>query len=299
MRTALSLLGCWLLLLAAGSTAVARPSGGRPLVDATGVRFRARAAPDRIISLAPSLTEEVFALGDGNALVGDTIYCRHPAAAQTKTKIGTMLTPDLELIVRLQSDLILATKEGNRMATVAQLRHLGLRVYVVGDSRNFEGIARQFRALARLLHRESAGNAVLELANADIDSVQARVAKLPAVTVLFQVQAIPLVSVSRGSFINAILHDAGGRNIAADAPGRYPRLSREAVLAADPAVILVSQEQMGPDVSIQNWLGLGRLTAARARQVFPVPSYLFDTPTPMTFAAAVQMAARLLHPGER
>lgn len=287
------LLGIWALLLAA----VWAQTAASALVDATGVSFRAARPPIRIVSLAPSLTEDVFALGDGGtSLVGDTIYCRYPAAAAIKTKIGSMLTPDLEQIVQLHPDLVLATSEGNRLATVAQLRRLGLRVFVIGDSRNFDDIANHFRVLARLLHRSVTGEAVLRRAQAQIAAARERVAGQRPVLVFYEVQSIPLVSVSSGSFIDAILRDAGGRNVAAELPGRYPRLSREAVLAANPDAILISREQAEPDAAVKDWLTFPGLAAARKRRVFAVPAHVFDTPTPMTFAAAVTLAARLLHP---
>ena len=279
---------------APGQSPAARPAA--VLKDATGVVFPHPGHVSRIVSLAPSLTQEIFALGAGDALIADTTYCRYPAAAQTKTKIGSTLSPDLELIVSLHPDLIVATLDGNRLATVGQLRRAGLAVFVTHSASDFADVQANFLILARLLGRSSAAQAVLEQAQRQIATERARVAGLPPVRTFFELQQMPLVSANDDTFIGEELRDAGAINVMGRTSSRYPRLSEEAVLHANPDAILVDNEQSDPARAVSNWTRFPSLAAARQRHIFLVSSHLFDTPTPMNFADAVHVASHLLHP---
>lgn len=282
------------------STAAAQvPNRPAPLTDATGVLFAHPGHYRRIISLAPSLTEEIFALGDGKALVADTIYGLYPAAAKTKKKIGSTLTPDLGLIVSLRPDLIVATEDGNRAATIAQLRRLGLCVFVFGESVTFRDIKASFQELGRLLGRERSARPVLRQAERQIAAVRTRIARKPLVRVFFELEQVPLMSANNNSFIGEALRDAGAISVLGSAAARFSRVSEESVLQANPDAILVANEQADPTRAVTDWMRFPSLTAVRQHRVYLVPSHIFDSPTPMTFAAAVRIAARLLHPEVR
>ncbi|MGH9486990.1 MAG: ABC transporter substrate-binding protein, partial [Terriglobales bacterium] len=270
-----------------------------PLTDATGVVFAHPGRFRRIVSLAPSLTEEIFALGDGNALLADTIFGLYPAAARTKAKIGSTLAPDLGLIVSLHPDLVVATEDGNRRTTVEQLRRLGLRVFVVGQSSTFRDIKSNFRELGRLLGRESSARKVLREAERQVALVRTRVSQEPRVRVFFELQQTPLMSANDDTFIGEALRDAGATDILGAVAARYPRVSEESVLQSNPGAILVANEQADPARAVSDWTRFPSLSAARQRHIYLVPSHIFDSPTPTNFAAAVRIAAQLLHPEAR
>jgi len=268
------------------------------VTDATGVTLRTDPPARRVISLVPSVTEEIYSLGAGSRLVADTTFDLYPAAARSKPKIGSVLSPDLELIVALHPDLILASQEATRGATIQQLRRLHLPVFVMGRTASFAQIVECFRALARLLGRSEAADAVVHSAEALLAAVRAQ-AVGRAVPVFLELNGPDLVSVNRQTFLDEILRDAGGANVVAADPVLYPRLSREAVLRANPTVILIANEQADPQGEIQSWLRFPDLAAARSHRVFLVPSHVFAEPTPANFAAAAAITVKLLHPEAR
>jgi len=254
------------------------------------------APPRRVISIAPSVTEEIFALGAEDRLIADTVYCNYPAAARAKPKIGSMLSPNLERIVALRPDLVVASEDGNRAQTVQQLQALGVHVVVFGEARAWRDIAAQFQQLGELLGRGEQARALLEKEQDTLSRLAHRLARVRPVRVFFEVGADPLVSANRATFIDDILSRAGGRNVEAASAVRYPFLSVESVLAANPEVILISTESSEDTNPAQAWARYPDLAARRRGRIFQVPAHLFSTPTPMTFTAAVGMAARLLHP---
>jgi len=259
-------------------------------------RSAAAPVPARVVSIAPSVTEEIYALGAESRLLADTVYCNYPEAARTKPKIGSMLSPNLERIVALHPDLVVASQEGNRAQTVQQLQALGVRVVVFGEARSWGDIAAQFQQLGDLLGRGAQARTLLQQDQEQLNRLARGLTSRPAVRVFFEVGAEPLVSANRATFIDDILRRAGGVNVAAGSAVRYPFLSVESVLQANPEVILISTEP-GEDLAPAHaWARYPDLAARRSGRIFQVPAHLFSTPTPTTFVAAVGMAARLLHP---
>ncbi len=305
-RTALMLWPCLLrcaALLCAASVIAAhagplpgpRVGGYRGFVDATGTTVQVPLRGLRIVSIAPSLTEEVFSLGAGGQLVGDTIYCIHPNAARRVTKVGSMLQPSLEVIASLHPSLVLATEEGDRAETVEQLRALHIPVYVMGSSNSWSSIARHYEILGQMLGREAQARRVLVRCRAQLSAVAKALRNQPPVTVLFQLSTSPVISVNGQTFISDALRRAGGINVEAGQSMRYPRLSEETVLAQNPDFILLSGD-LGAATIASAWRAFSGLRAVRRRQVVGVPAHIFSTPTPFTFAAAVIVAAHRLHP---
>ncbi len=250
--------------------------------------------PQRIVSLGPINTENVFLLGAGDRLVADTSYCVHPAAARDKVKIGSVMQLNIEQILGLQPDLILATGLTSPQQ-VAQLAASGVRVVHFPQPSNFVEICAQFLELGRLLGLEARAREIIAEAQQKVRAIQQRVKGLPARKVFLQVGAHPLFASVANSFTNDFIVLAGGINIAAG-DGRY---NREKVTAQNPDVIIIAV--MGSEGGIgagekEEWLRFAPISAVRNRQVFVVDPNLICSPSPMTFVKALEQIAALIHP---
>ena len=240
------------------------------VTDVTGEEFVFEKPPARIVSLNPDFTDNLFALGAGDRVVGVTDFCRYPAASGKKASVGNLAQPNLEAIVSLKPDLVLATTGGNSPETVRGLRGLGLPVFVTGPSSTFQGYFDLLSRLGTLLNRKEAADALIGELRGEIERLRARAKKSPRVPVFFQVGVNPLISAGEGTLIDEMLEITGGKNIAAGSPLRYPILSLEKVLAEDPEVIVIAA--MGSEAAGGRalWEKYPELRAVRNNRVFVV-----------------------------
>jgi ABC-type Fe3+-hydroxamate transport system substrate-binding protein len=220
----------------------------RVWTDSVGARVTLHGAPQRVISLAPSLTEDVFALGAGGQLVGDTNFCNHPAAARSKVKVGSMLQPNAEIILRLHPDLVLATQDGDSAQAVHRLEALGIPVYTFSLSRNYAAIRQNYLTMGALLGRAQTARRQMQAIDHQLAAMQQKLQGRPRSRVFLQLGVGSLFTASGLTFANDILQSAGAVNVMAALPVRYPQVSREAVLAAHPDAILVTVD---PSASMQ------------------------------------------------
>ena len=252
--------------------------------------------PQRIVSLGPINTENVFLLGAGDRLVADTSYCVHPAAARDKVKIGSVMQLNIEQILGLHPDLILATGLTSPQQ-VAQLAASGVRVVHFPQPSNFAGICAQFLELGRLLGLESRAREIIAEAQKKVRAIQMRVKDLPPKRVFLQVGAHHLFASVESSFTNDYIVLAGGINIAAgQKDGRY---NREKVTAQNPDVIIIAV--MGSEGGIgagekEEWLRFTPISAVRNRQVYVVDPDIICSPSPMTFVKGLEQIAALIYP---
>src|SRR5439155_23682367 len=192
--------------------------------------------PQRIVSLAPSITEILFAIGLGERVVGVTQYCDYPPEAQAKPKVG-YTHPSLEAIVALQPDLVLAPRELLRADALGKLEQLEIPTYVL-DAQTVDSILAHIQTLGRILGAQTAADELTGRMRRRIEDIRVRTSSLPRLRVLYVLNSEPLITVGPGSFIHQLIELAGGSNIAARAQVAYPRLSMEAVLKEDPELIL-------------------------------------------------------------
>jgi len=255
-----------------------------------------RGVPQRIVSLGPINTENVFLLGAGDRLVANTSYCIHPAAAKTKVKIGSVMQFNIEQILGLQPDLILATGLTTPQQ-VAQLAASGVRVVHFRQPSSFVAICEQFLELGKLLGLEARAREIIAQAQGDVLAIQQRVARLPPRKVFLQVGASPLFASVESSFTNDFIVLAGGINIAAGKhDGRY---NHEMVTAQNPEVIIVAimgSEGGAGGREKEEWLRFAPITAVQNRQVFVLDADLICSPSPLTFVKALEQMASLIHP---
>lgn len=210
----------------------------RPVVDETGRRLAVPARVERIVTLAPNLTEIVFALGLEEKLVGVTSHCDFPAAARTKPQVGDVVNPSLEKILDLKPDLVLATTAGNRRETVEALERLGVPLYGV-EARSVEGIFVSIRDIAELAGTPQAGVELAEHLEARLAAVEEGTARATRPRVLFAIWVEPLVTIGKDTFLNDVLARAGAQSVTADLGESWPRLSVEEVIRRDPDYLIL------------------------------------------------------------
>ncbi len=286
------------LLLA--SLAAASPASSGVYRDAVGREVAVPKAPQRLVSLAPNLTEILFALGLGSKVVGVTIFCDWPPEAREKPKVGGFINPSLEAIVALNPDLVLATADGNRPDDVHRLEELGVAVYVV-DSRSVEDILETIAAVGRLTDRETQGLELVAGLRRRRDQVRAAVENRTPVPVFVALDRTPLITAGEGTFIGELIALAGGENIVRSSAIKYPVYNLEQLLKLDPAVILVAVGPSppgggNPAGSLSRLPGSESLRAVRQGRVHEVGEGDFFRPGPRIMETLEEMA-EMFHPG--
>lgn len=246
------------------------------LTDASGHVLEASREPRRIVSLVPSLTDTLFALGLGDRVVGVSSYCVEPREGVAgKVKVGGQKDPRLEAIRALEPDLVLANIEENLEPHVAQLRAWGLPVWVTYPRTVAEGIAMVRELGAVTGARERAGALADEL-EGQLAATRATVAGRPPVDVFYAIWRDPYMTVGRDTYIHDMLTACGGRNVFAARPQRYPTVSVEEVVAARPAVILLPDEPFRfRRAHLSDWTPHAEVPAVRAGRVHLVDGKLY------------------------
>ena len=264
--------------------------------DEIGRRLTIKNIPQRIVSLAPGITETLFALNLGNKVVGVTSFCDWPAPARQKPQVGGFVNPSIEKIVSLQPDLVIATADGNRKDTVRQLERVGLAVYVTNPS-NTEEI------LTSILH---IGEITAEEKNARslVGSLRKRLANVTAQTrgkikprIFFQIGLDPVITAGKGTLINEVIGLAGGINIAGSDAARYPRYSAEGIMAGAPDIILFAPMAHDREfAAVKNyWQKFKEIPAVKNNKIYPVETDLISRASPRIIDALEKMAL-IFHP---
>lgn len=211
----------------------------RLVVDETGRRVGVPARVERIVSLAPSITEILFALGLESRLAGVTDWCDFPPAAKSKPSVGQVISPSLEKIAALKPDLVLATTAGNRRETATAIERLGIPLYGL-NPRSVEEVLTSIRTLGELLHVQQAGADLEAGLRSRLETVAARVGGRPRPRVLFVLWLEPLMSIGRQTFVHDALVRAGAESVSADRPEDWPRLSLEEALRQNPDYLILA-----------------------------------------------------------
>lgn len=252
--------------------------------------------PQRVISLAPSITEIVFALKQGNRLKAVTRYSDYPHEATQLPRIGSYVRLDIERIVALNPDLCIATKDGNPKAIIDRLASLNIPVYVV-DPHSLNTILETIREIGTILNADDRAITLTTGMRARIQRVKSRVAQANhRPRVFFQIGVSPIVSVGNETFIHELIEIAGGKNLA-EGPLAYPRFSREQVLTLKPEVLIItsmSRQAVFEQVKAQ-WRRWPNIPAVRDDRIHLVDSDLFDRPSPR-LVNGLELLIRLIHP---
>mgnify|MGYP001606273080 CR=1 FL=1 len=262
--------------------------------DALGRTVVLPDSPRRIVSLAPHLTEILFAVGAGDRVVGATAFCDYPEAAKRVPRIGGFSDPSIERVLAAQPDLVIATLVGNRREIVEELIRLGLPVYVSGVEAISE-IPREVRRIGAVAGRAEGGESAARPMETALAEIARRTAGRPRVAVYYQLWDQPYMTVSDGSFIDDAIHLAGGRNVFAGLSAANPRVSLEAVVAAKPEVMILSG--MGKEGAglASRWSRYSTIPAVAGGRIHIVNSDLLHRPGPRVIEGVEQLA-RWIHP---
>ena len=284
----------WLCVPASART-IEQPT--RMVVDETGRVVRVPTRIERIITLAPSLTEIVYALGLEDRLVGVTNQCDYPPAAQQKQRVGDVINPNLEMIVELKPDVVLGSKVDNLSKTVEAIKHLGVPLYGLYPT-TVQGVLDSIRHIAELAGVAERGEALAGRLQAQLRELQTRLEQTSTAKprLLFVVWVDPLIVVGGGTFLSDALTQAGGISVSAGLRGNWPRLSLEEVVELDPDFLVLPRSH-GLNTRMANlsqrkpW---NRLRAVRQNRVIWIDAAI-ERPGPR-IVAVIEQLAQALHP---
>jgi iron complex transport system substrate-binding protein len=282
--------------VAAQTSALTPAPARREVTDEVGRRVSLPLAPQRIVSLSPNLTETIFALGAQEKLAGVTDFCDFPPEARQKTRVGGAISPNLEQIVALKPDLVLATTALNRKVTVEELERLGVSVYATKPRRVRDVIA-SLERLGQMIGAEERGATLAASLRSRLAELEQRLAGRAPRTVLFIVWADPLITIGPETFIADALRYAGARS-AVETTQDWPRLSLEEAVRLQPEFLVFadthseSVETRVRDLSERP--GWRSLEAVQQKRV-AIVSDAISRPAPR-LVDAIEQLARQLHP---
>jgi iron complex transport system substrate-binding protein len=271
------------------------PAPALTLTDQTGREVSLPAPPRRIISLVPSVTEVLFAIAAQDRLAGVTDFCDYPPEARRKPRVGGMLAPNLETILTLKPDLVIATTAGNREETFVQLGRLRIPVYLVNPTTMGDVLDLIARLGALTEHPVPAARLVTAL-DTRIRTVVGRVAPRGRPRVLYVLWPEPVIVPGRDALVSELIMLAGGDSVTADSGAGYPRYSLEAAVARAPQTIILADHGAGLDtLSREKWERLSALPAVKAGRLFSVDGNLLHHYGPRV-VDGLELLARLIHP---
>ncbi|HKO05911.1 MAG TPA: cobalamin-binding protein [Candidatus Acidoferrales bacterium] len=264
--------------------------------DELGRLVRVPAAPQRIVSLAPNLTETVFALESGDRLVGVTDFCDYPPEALTRARVGGPINPNFEQIVSLHPDVVLATRALNRRETVEALDRLGFPVFTT-DPRTVEDVIASTRRLGKLLGVEARGESLATELEQRLAELARRLAGRPARRVFFVVWTDPIISTGPHTFLADALRRAGAESVVS-VEQDWPQIGIEELLRQNPDFLVFSgthpDDPQSTISSLEKRPGWSSLDAVRERH-YAVVSDALARPAPRLLDA-IEDLARQLHP---
>jgi iron complex transport system substrate-binding protein len=292
---ALAMLIAFFVSLLACAPAPTPAPAAQTLTDDAGRVVALKSAPQRIISLAPSNTEVLYALGLGARVVGVTEYCNYPPEAKEKPKVGGFAKIDLEKVVGLNPDLVLATNI-HAKTVVPELEKRGIPVVVV-EPKNVADVFAKITFVGKLTGATDAAAKLTAQMKTRMDAVTAQVAQAKTKPRVFYEIDKSLYTPGPGSYIDDLLTQAGGVNIAADAKNSYAQLSPEVIIAQDPEVILLGDMLFGETpASVSARPGWTTISAVKNGRVVPVLNEdVIARPGPRV-VEGLELIARALYP---
>ncbi|MGH8854080.1 MAG: cobalamin-binding protein [Telluria sp.] len=278
----------WMVLLA---TALAAPLAGAVTVqDDAGNTITLNKPAARVISMSPHVTELLFAAGGGNRIVGAVSYSDYPEAAKSIPRIGTNREIDLESVIAMKPDLVVAWMHNGSERQIEMVRKLGLPVFL-SDPQTLEGIPRNVSRLGHLMGTEATADAVAADLRKQLASLRARYAGRPTVRTFYQVWDKPLYTLSGKHIISDALRLCGAENIFDKLPVAAPVVSVESVLQADPEAIFGTAEKNYGGVTL--WKPYTTLRATRNDNLFTVDGDLLNRAGPRMIAGTAILCEKL------
>ena len=265
---------------------------GTTITDDLGRKVTISGTPERIVSLAPSCTEILFALGLGDKVVGVTTYCDYPPEATQKEKVGGFSTINVEQVVALNPDLVLA-RGGVQETFVKQLEGLGITVVAL-DPDNLDGILHDIALVGDITGVRDVADTLTENLRQRIENVTNKTENAGKPKVFYVVWDEPLMTCGQGTFQDALITLAGGTNLGAAASGEWPTYSLEVLVAEEPDVIVIGLSGK-PAESMVTPSGWNNLSAVQSGRVYEIDDKIAGRPGPRIVDALENMV-KYIHP---
>ena len=261
------------------------------VTDDLGQTLQLPQPAQRIISLSPHLTENLFAVGAGDQLVGAVSFSDYPPAALELPRVGRYDQLDLETLLSLQPDLVVAWHSGNPSAQVRRVEQLGIPVYF-SEPRQLSDLSRELRNLARLSGQEAQGFTLADSIDNGINALQpAEISVVPRV--FYQIWDQPLMTVGGGHVISEVIQRCGGVNLFAELSSLAPQVSLEAVILKNPDVILSGGMGEANSAWLDAWQAYPQVTAVQHQQLHFIPPSLIQRTTPRLLEGAALICEAL------
>ena len=258
------------------------------VTDDYGRELRLAAPAARVVSLAPHLTELMYAAEAGARLVGALEYSDYPAQAKALPRVGSEAAIDLESLVALRPDLVIAWPNAGSARAVERIAALGIPVFR-SEPRELEDIARTLETLGRLAGTQAAAAAAASAFRERARRIERRYAQRARVRVFYQVWDRPLVTVNGDHVISKAMRLCGGENVMAAVPGLAPEIGRESVLRADPEVIVASGPAGARPAWLDDWRAFPALAAVRHDNLYAIRPELLQRHTPRLLQGAEEL----------
>lgn len=266
------------------------------VTDDTGATLTLSAPAQRVISLAPHVTELLYAAGGGSKIVGAVSYSDYPPEAKQLPRVGDNKALDLERIVALRPDLIVVWRHGNAQQQLDRLRELHVPLFF-SEPHHLDDVAVSLTKLGQLLGTSAAADQAAAAYRRDIARLRAQYASRPPVSVFYQVWNKPLMTLNGEHMVSDVITLCGGRNVFAALEPLVPTVSTEAVLAANPEAIVTSAPgATQPDTSLpqlDTWRAWPGLTAVMRNNLFAIDGDLINRPAPRIVQGAQQLCLAL------
>lgn len=285
MRTAL-------IALLWAAVAVSAVAGEIQVEDALGRKLVLPQPATRVVSLAPHLTEVVFAAGAGEQLVGAVAYSDYPEAAQAVPRVGSYDNVSVESLVALNPDLVLAWYSGNGPEVIKRAEALGLTVYVF-ESKTMESVAESLRVVGTLTGNEATAQAAADAFLKQLAHLRDTYSTRQEISMYYQIWDEPLMTLNGEHLISDVVKLCGGRNVFADSPVLVARISVESVIRADPQVIIASGMGEARPEWLDDWRKWTSMTAVKNKQLYFVPPDVLQRHTPRIIEGATLMCEKL------
>lgn len=254
-----------LLAAALLGTACAVNSQPVAVVDDAGGRIELAHPAQRIVSLAPHITEQLFAIGAGERIVATTDFADYPPAAARLPRVARAHSVDVERVAAAKPDLIVIWGSGFPPGIVDSLRRLSVPVYI-NEPGSLDSIATSLERLGRLTDSRQAPRVAAEF-RTRVDALRSRYAGRAAVRVFYQIWAQPLMTLGGAHVISEAIHLCGGHNVFAQLAPIAPQVAVEAVIAADPQLIATAEPGARPSDALSQWNRFGTVSAVRNHQL--------------------------------
>ncbi len=264
----------------------------KTIVDELGRSIEIPVDVQRAVSLAPNLTEIVFAIGAGERLVGVTQNCNFPEGALRIPKIGDTINPNLESIIALQPQVVFVTTASQNENFARQLDQQEIK-YIVSDPKSISNVYRSIRLIGETLNKQADSEAAVAQIENRIEVVKQKLAGVEPIRVFVQIDQDSLYTIGRDSFLTEVVSIAGGKSVTEDIATAYPKISKETALLLEPDVIIIPDNGEGarPNAVFH------QSPAVVKGRVYRIDADILSRPGPR-IADAIEKIAKAIHPEE-